>query len=120
MATSRNFYEEDMNIFKPRVDRRLDTDGVTGMHFPLYENFVAMLWKITGFNETVPRVLTLIIFSFCIWVFYELCFILFRSPFMAAVGAWTLCWSPELFYHCINALPDILAFTSAIAGFYFF
>jgi hypothetical protein len=120
MATSRNFYEEDMNILKPRVDRRLDTDGVTGMHFPLYENLVAMLWKITGFNETVPRVFTLIIFSFCIWVFYELCFIIFRSGFMAAVGAWSLCWSPELFYHSINALPDILAFASALSGLYFF
>ena len=37
MAVARNFYEEGMDILRPRVDRRGSTDGVTGMQFPSYE-----------------------------------------------------------------------------------
>src|SRR3989442_1395146 len=51
LAVTRNFFEEDMNIFKPRVDQRLDGDGVTGMQFPLYEFVAASLCKITGYHE---------------------------------------------------------------------
>ncbi|MBL7922863.1 MAG: hypothetical protein JNL88_01560, partial [Bacteroidia bacterium] len=34
LAVARNFYEEDPNILRPRVDRRGESTGVTGMQFP--------------------------------------------------------------------------------------
>ena len=120
MAVIRNFQEEETNIFKPRVDGRKFTNGVTGMQFPSYEFIVASIGKVIGFHETTARVVTLLIFSFCLYFFYELMFFIFQSNYAAAIGAWTLCWSPELFYHSNNALPDILAFTSAMAGLWLF
>jgi hypothetical protein len=120
MAVIRNFQEEDMNIFHPRVDGRKNTNGVTGMQFPSYEFIVASVGKIIGFHETTARVVTLIIFAFCLYFFYGLIYFIFQSRFAAAVGAWSLCWCPELYYHSNNALPDILAFTCAVGGFWFF
>jgi hypothetical protein len=37
LAVARNFYREEMNIFKTRVDNRMDGDGITGSHFPTFE-----------------------------------------------------------------------------------
>ncbi len=120
MAVIRNFQEEEMNVFKPRVDGRKTTNGVTGMQFPSYEFVVASIGKVIGYHETTARVVTLVIFSFCLYLFYELLFFIFQSNFAAAIGAWSMCWSPELFYHSNNALPDILAFTSAVGGLWLF
>ncbi|WP_167852096.1 ArnT family glycosyltransferase [Hymenobacter elongatus] len=120
MAVARNLYEEDMNPLRPRVDRRNDSDGVTGMQFPSYEWVVALGYKALGFHEAIPRVVTWLIFAAGVVAFYALVKLLTSSAWLAAVGAWGLSWSPELFYHSINALPDILALSAAIAGLYFF
>ena len=117
---TRNFVEEDMNIFRPRVDRRLDSDGVTGMQFPSYEYGAAIIAQLTGYNETGTRIYSLCLFSLAIVFFYGICFSLTQSSLAAAIGASSLCWSPELFYHGINALPDILALTAMLGGLFFY
>ncbi|MCB2380004.1 glycosyltransferase family 39 protein [Hymenobacter sp. BT635] len=120
MAVARNLYEEDMNLLRPRVDRRNESDGVTGMQFPSYEWLVAGSYKMLGFHEAIPRVVTWLIFAAGVVAFFGLVRLLTGSRWLAAVGAWGLSWSPELFYHSINALPDILALSAAMAGLYFF
>ena len=42
------------------------------------------------------------------------------SHLAAVFGAWSFCWSPELFYHSINALPDIMALTCALGALFCF
>lgn len=120
LAVARNFYEEDMNILKPRVDRRGNSDGVTGMQFPSYEFIVACFYKIFGLHDSISRIISFLIFCFGVWMIYELFLQLFSSVFAASVAAWSYCWSPELFYHGINAMPDVLALTTSLAGFLFF
>lgn len=63
MAVARNFYEEDMNILRPRVDRRADTDGITGMQFPSYEWLVVGSYQLLGFHENLPRLLNWLIYT---------------------------------------------------------
>lgn len=120
MAVARNLYEEDMNLLRPRVDRRGATDGVTGMQFPAYEWLVAAGYKVLGFHEAIPRVVNWLIFAAGLAAFYALTRLLSGSDWVAAVAAWALAWSPELFYHGINALPDVLALSASIGGLYFF
>lgn len=120
LAVARNFYEEDMNILKPRVDRRKDTDGVTGMQFPSYEYIVALEYKVFGEKNWVHRLTSLIIFFAGIWGMYLLTELLFNSRVYAAIVAWGLSWSPLMFYHSINALPDVLALSASIWGLYGF
>jgi hypothetical protein len=120
MAVARNFYEEDMNILRPRVDNRKSTNGVTGMQFPSYEWVVALTYKVLGFQEAIPRVINWLIFLAGVVAFHRLVLLLTGSAWLAAAGAWMLSWSPELFYHSINALPDVLALSASLWGLYFF
>ena len=120
MAVARNFYEEDMNILRPRVDRRNDSNGVTGMQFPSYEWVVALTYNMFGFHEAIPRIINWLIFLAGVVAFHHLVRLLTASSWLAAVGAWLFSWSPELFYHAINALPDVLALSASLWGLYFF
>ena len=119
LAVARNFYQEDMNILRPRVDRREDQEGVTGMQFPSYEYAVAVGYKVFGDQDWVARLVQFLFFSLSIWGFFRLVRILTDSAMLAALAAWLYSWSPELFYHGINALPDILALGASLWGFYF-
>ncbi|GAA4362567.1 hypothetical protein GCM10023185_30620 [Hymenobacter saemangeumensis] len=120
MAVARNLYEEGMNPLKPRVDRRKDTDGVTGMQFPSYEWVVAGSYRVLGFNETWPRVISWLMMAAGLVAFYALVRRISGSALLGALGAWGLSWSPEIYFHGINALPDILALTASTAGLWWF
>lgn len=120
LAVARNFYEEGMDITHPRVDRRGTSDGVTGMQFPIYEYGLACIYKVTGEHFWVHRVYSFIISCLGLVFFYLLLNRVFNNPFLAFAGAWGLCWSAEIYYHGINALPDILALTLSITGLYYF
>ena len=120
MAVARNFYEEGMNILRPRVDRRNDSDGVTGMQFPSFEWVAAGGYHLFGFHESIPRLLNWLIYMAGVVAFYYLVRGISGRAGLAAVGAWCLAWSPELFFHGVNALPDVLALTASLAGLYWF
>ncbi len=120
LAVARNFYEEDMNILKPRLDDRMDRDGVTGTQFPSYEYLVALGYELFGEHYWVHRTVSFLIYFLGAWGIYELFFILFQSAWAATIGAWSFCWSPELFYFGISALPDVTALTASLWGLVFF
>ena len=120
MAVARNFCEEDMNILRPRIDRRNDSDGVTGMQFPSYEWVVALSYKAMGFHEILPRISNWLISLAGLFFCYQLIRYITKSVWMGAVAAWSLAWSPEIFYHSINALPDILALSASLGGLWCF
>lgn len=120
LAVARNFYEESNNIFQPRVDRRYDSDGVTGMQFPAYEWGLAQIYRITGEQYFIQRSYSLII-SCVTLLFVFLFFFRYRGdPLLGLSAAWFLCWSPEWFYQGFNALPDILAFCTGVAALAFY
>jgi 4-amino-4-deoxy-L-arabinose transferase-like glycosyltransferase len=120
MAVARNFYDEGMNILQPRVDKRADTNGITGMQFPSYEWLVAGSYHVFGFHEALPRIITWLIYVAGVIAFYQLVNQISGSVWLSGIGAWCLTWSPELYYHGINALPDVLAFTASTAGLFWF
>jgi len=120
LTVARNLYEEGMNPFQPRIDQRFDTNGVTGMQFPAYEFLVALGYKLVGFHNFVHRCISFCVFMMGAWGTYELFTLLFLTPWAAALGAWFFCWSPELFFFGISALPDVLALASSIWGLFFF
>ncbi|MBK9400061.1 MAG: glycosyltransferase family 39 protein [Bacteroidetes bacterium] len=119
LAVARNFHEEDDNILKPRVDRRFDTDGVTGMQFPAYEWILSKIYFLTGEHYYVHRLFSLLLTTAGLLAAAGFFRLLTGNPFFGALAAWVICWSPELFYHGINALPDILAFSAAFSALYF-
>ena len=120
LAIARNFHEEGMNILEPRVDNRFDQSGITGANFPAYEWGLAAIYQITGEQNWVHRVYTTVIFFIGIAGLFSLLYYLFNNYVIANSGAIALLFFPDLFYFQFNALPDILALTLMIWGFYYF
>ena len=120
LAVARNFYQEEMNIFHPRVDNRFDTNGITGSHFPSFEFGLASLYHITGEHFWTQRCYCLLLHLMGIWGIYLLAKQLTSNVLYANFGAWAYAWSPLLFYYGITALPDDLALPFTIWGLYCF
>lgn len=120
LAIARNFHEEGMNILEPKVDNRFDQSGITGANFPAYEWGLAAVYKLTGEHNWVHRIYTTMIFFIGVAGLFCLLYYLFNSYVIANSGAIALLFFPDLFYFQFNALPDILALTLMIWGFYYF
>ena len=120
LAVARNFHEESSNILEPRVDRRGEGNGITGMHFPAYEWALSKIYLITGETYYAHRLFSLLLSTLGIITLFFFLREVARDSFFALAGAWCLTWSPEFFYHSINALPDIAALTAAIGACYTF
>ncbi len=120
LAVAQNFYEEDLNILEPRIDRRFESDGITGTAFPIYEWLLAIIYKITGVHYWVHRLFSLIItITATVFAFLFLKNIT-SNTIAASIATSLLLWTPELFYHSINAIPDILALCTGFIGLYYY
>ncbi len=119
LSVARNFYREDMNILKPRVDNRGSTDGVTGMQFPLYEYGLACIYNVFGEHYWVNRLYAMLISSLGISFFFYWILTWTRNNIYAFSAAWMFTWAPEIFYHGFNALPDILSLSATAAALLF-
>lgn len=120
LAVARNFYQEDMTLWKPRVDNRFNKSGVTGMNFPLYEWTVALGYKVFGLHHWVPRCVSLLVYLAGSLGIYLIIQLLSKSHAVANMGAFAYLFFPDIFYFGITALPDIMALTCMIWGFYYF
>ncbi|MCB9246202.1 MAG: glycosyltransferase family 39 protein [Flavobacteriales bacterium] len=117
LAVAQNFYEEDMNILAPRVDRRGSGSGVTGMQFPSYEFGLALLYKAFGSEFWVHRWYSLVLSFLAVLAMYRIGSLMWESRTMALFVAFLVPWSPDFFYHSTNALPDILALSCGLWAF---
>lgn len=115
-STINNFYEEDMNIFRPTRNDRGNTDGLFRMEFPLMQWSVAALYKVFGKEIIITRVYMLIVGFMSVIGLYFLLFSLFGNTTLAVMGAWAFNFSPSFYYYTINPLPDNLALSCAIWG----
>lgn len=120
LAVTRNFFEEDSNLFRPRVDNRGTGDGVTGMQFPAFEWLLSRIYHVTGESFTAQRLYALAISSLAIVLMFFFLYEVGKDSFFAFAGAWCMTWSPEFFYHGINALPDIAALMFSLGACYGF
>lgn len=120
LAMARNFAEESLDITQPRIDRRNETNGVTGSHFPLYEWLLGLKWKYVGQSELLARCFSLAIFTLAMLAFYLLLVELRFRHFESAVGGLLLLSIPQFYYDSINAMPDILALMLGLCSCLFF
>lgn len=120
LGMTRNFAEESMNIFAPRIDRRNETNGITGSHFPLFEWQLAGVYKITGEHYIVARLYSALIFSIAMMGIYTLLMQLGVGLKLAFAGGLGLLSIPQLYYDSINAMPDIYALGLALLSAVFF
>ncbi len=119
LAVARNFHEEGMNIFKPRVDNRGNLSGITGMEFPLVNFLAACHYKVFGFSHAGSR-LVILLFSVAAIVF---CFLFFRQllaePLAALLASFCLAFSPLFGYYALVMMPDIPMLAWLFASLFF-
>lgn len=115
-----NFYEEDFNILNSRFNDNAHTDRIVRMEFPVMQWIFACFYKVFGDHVVISRVLTFIIGLFSVYGFYYLIKNIFKSKFMAAVGAWCFNFSPVFYYYTVNPLPDNFALCCVIWSTAFF
>lgn len=120
LSVARNFFEEDMNIFYPRVDSRGEFTGITGMEFPLVSYLIAVGYKIFGYSYIIQRVIMLLFSFIALWG----CFLFFRkllnSQSFGAFASFFLMFSPLFCYYSICALPEVPALSFSFLSLYFF
>lgn len=114
VAMARNLAEEGLNPLQPKVDRRYDTNGITGSQFLSYEFGLGVLFKLFGFKESLHRWWSLLFYLLIAGGMHAFVFEITKNRMYAFAGGWMLAFSPELFYHGINALPDILALAAML------
>lgn len=119
LAMSKNFTTEGFNILEPKIDRRNETNGITGSHFPLYEFGLGLIHKVMGFNNIIPRIYSLLIFSIGVFAFYKILLSLGLSSLVSFLGALLISFNPILYYDSANAMPDILALSIALWSLYY-
>ena len=114
------FYQEDMNIFNPKINARGNTDGIFRMEFPLMQWLTACLYKIFGNHLIISRIFMFIVGLFSVFGTFKLIKYLFNNDIIAMIGAWAFNFSPSFYYHTINPMPDNLALCCSIWGLVFF
>ncbi len=119
LALARNYAEESMNLFLPRIDKRYNTPGITGPAFPAYEYTLACIYKGVGYSEQAHRYLSLgLSLLALVALFYILLHYGLDTAF-AVLGTAAFMGIPEFYYHSINAVPDLGALTAMLWGWRF-
>jgi hypothetical protein len=113
-----NFTFSDNSIFHPQ---RFDISKGTALlyEFPLYQWIIAQINNSIGYSVTHTRGVTFLIFGFFLFGFYKL-LTQFSSKERALITNVLICFSPLLYYYCVNPLPDIMALCLSIWSLNFF
>ncbi len=119
LAVAKNYADESMNLLEPRVDKRFDKSGVTGPQFPAYEYILACMYRSMGFSEYYHRWLSLVFTLFSVWAMHKLILHYTGNLTHAAAGSVFIAFVPEMYFHGINAVPDVMALCCMLWGWYF-
>ena len=115
-----NYYETDMNFFKPRVQRYSEMGGVTGVEFPVVYYADAVAYKCFGFNEMYGRVIGLLILTLGLFLFYLLTNRFLNNSILAILVVLSAAASPVLLFYTPNFMPDSPSAALVLMAWYFF
>lgn len=104
-----NYYQEDMNLFLPRVHNLDNGSGITGLEFPFVNYSVAILYKVFGYHEWMYRTLMLLIFSFGMISLAKIIMHYLNSNGIALGMMCLYAATPLLSFYTANFIPDIAA-----------
>ena len=117
LMVARNFYQQEANVFYPRIDDCGDKTGIVGMEFPLLSYSIYIVSVFFGYDHWYGRLVNLIVVTIGLWFFYRLTGLYFekRIAFFATVA---LAFS-ALFHLARKVMPDPMALSLITIGLYF-
>lgn len=118
-AVARNFYEEEMNLFYPRVDWRGSTPGYAETEFPIYGFAIAVLYHLFGVQEWLGRLFNIGVYALSALLLFRLAGRLFGPPVgLLAAGFYSV--FPLGYMYTLTYQPDALMALGSLAGVYGF
>ncbi len=117
LSITKNYYEEGMDFFHPKIHFQANKDGSAVSEFPILNYTVACLWKIFGEHEFIYKLLEYFIFILSIFFLFNS---LLRSKASFLFSFFCVSFfltSPMLVYYSFNFIADVPALSLAIIGF---
>lgn len=120
-SIARNFYEEDMNIFLPKINNMERKTGIAAAEFPLIPYLAACCYHLFGFHNFWFRFITFIFFSVGFIFSFKLSLLLTGNKTVSYLVCFLWLCSPTLLYYIPNFNPDPAALgVTMVAWYYFF
>lgn len=119
-SISQNYYNIDMNFFKPRINVFLKSNGITGVEFPIIYYTAAITYKLFGFNDAYLKTINLILVTLGIFFFFRMSQLFLKNTVLSLLLVCSAIVSPVLLYYSANVSPDTPAFAFVLCAWYFF
>lgn len=117
LSIAKNYYEEGMNFFQPKIHFQGAEDGKAVSEFPILNYTVAALWKVFGEHEFIYRLLEYLIFLCAMFFLYNTIIRFYGSVWLAFFSAGLFFTSPLLTYYSLNFIADVPAMSVGLIGF---
>ncbi len=114
-----NYYENDMNFFTPQYQKNIEGPGYTGLEFPAIYYMGAVCYKLFGFNEMYLRIISLVIFTIGMLLFYMLTLKFTKSNLISLGVILAVICSPVLMFYTPNFMPDPPSLALIMSGWHF-
>jgi hypothetical protein len=120
LSMTKNYFEEGMNIFDPKLHFQGSVQGKAVGEFPGLYYLNACIWKITGENYLSFRLLNLIIVFIGLFSLFKLSFLILKDLFLALFIPFFIFSSPLFGYYSNNFLVNLPAVCLMFTGWYYF
>jgi hypothetical protein len=121
LSFAQSFYHDRGTLVEPCVNNLGSTGtGKAASDFPIVQFIIGNIWKITGVQTIIYRLVNLAFLIFGLFYIYKLFLQEFKNKIFAACFAALIFTSANLSYYGISTISDIQAFSLSMIGFYFF
>ena len=120
-AFALNYYYENNKLLEPSILFECENLGGKAVsEFPGLYYLVAKIWKLTGVNPIIFRLIDLIILFLGLFYLYKISFEILNDHFWSILVSLFMFSSPLLGYYGFNFIPNIPALGLALIGSYYY
>ena len=119
LSITKNYYEEGLHFFQPKIHYQGVKDGKTVSECPLLNYTVACLWRVFGEHEFIYRLLEYFIFISSLFVLLKTLKNFLNSSWHAFFIISLVVTSPLIVYYDLNFIADVPAFSLSLMSFCF-
>lgn len=122
LSITQNYYKENLPFHTPKIHHMSDVTGKRGVasEFPILYYVIGNIWKITGQQEWIFRLVNVLIAFVGMFYLFKLFSELFNSILPSLFLSFFLFTSPIYIYYTNNFLADATALNLVFIGWYQF
>ncbi len=123
LSIALNYYQDDMNFFKPQLHNQMSQGGTSGFavgEFPIIYYLVAVLWKIFGLHLWIFRLVEILFVFLGLLALLRIFESILKDSIWALMITLLLFTSPIVAFYSNNYLTNMPAFSLVLMGWYYF